>query len=232
MKVGILSDAHGNPQGLLSCLKFFKSEQVDQIYFLGDAVGYMPDWKGVFELLEKYNVICLKGNHDQMAIDRKPPKKNKVYRITQELKTENEKFLKHVQTLSPSKSINILNKEIMLVHGSPWQQLDGYVYPNTDMERFKLIDADAVFMGHTHRPFIKTVHGKLIVNVGSCGLPRDEGSLVSCAIYNISKNKCEIFRIPQNVEKIISVFGEQLHSSVIDCLRRHDDSYFGILVSK
>ena len=233
MKVGIVSDAHGNPLGLLACLKFLVEEGVDELYFLGDAVGYMPDWKGVFELLESYNVVCLRGNHDQMAIDDvELPRKNKIYGITPELKAENANFLSRAATWPTSTSKEILNRNIMFVHGSPWQQLDGYVYPDTDLRRFATIDADAVFMGHTHRPFVKNIQGKLVVNVGSCGLPRDDGSLVSCAIYDISTNECEIYRIPQDIENIISVFGTQLHSTVIECLRRHDDNYYGVLVDK
>lgn len=232
MKLGILSDAHGNPHGLLKCLQFFEDEQVDQVYFLGDAVGYMPDWKGVFELLEKYNVICLLGNHEQMAINKELPNKNKVYGITKKLKAENIKSLRKAENFSPSMSINILNKDILLVHGAPWQPLDGYVYPNSDMEGFKSVDADAVFMGHTHHPFIKNIQGKLIVNVGSCGLPRDIGNLVSCAIYDVSENACQIYRIRQDIDSIISAYGTQLHSSVINCLKRYDDSFYGVLVNR
>jgi hypothetical protein len=66
--------------------------------------------------------------------------------------------------------------------------------------------------------------------VGSCGLPRDTGNLVSCAIYDVSKHDCEIYRIPQNVENIISFFGSQIHPTVMSCLRRHDDNYYGTLV--
>ena len=231
MKIGVVSDAHGNPFGLLACLEFLVEEGADQLYFLGDAVGYMPAWKGVFELLENYNVVCLRGNHDQMAIDNvELPRKNEIYGITPALKSENKVSLSCVAAWPTSRSIKILNRSIMFVHGSPWQQLDGYVYPDTDMERFVTIEEDVVFMGHTHRPFIKDVQDKLIVNVGSCGLPRDTGNLVSCAIYDVSKNDCEIYRIPQNVENIISFFGSQIHSTVMNCLRRDDDNYYGTLV--
>jgi len=232
MKIGIISDAHGNPSGLLACLNFFKSKQINKIYFLGDAVGYMPDWKGVFELLDKFNVICIRGNHDQMALEIELPKKNTIYNITQELKVENYNSLKKVEKWPTSRSIKMQNNNIMFVHGSPWNQLNGYIYPNTDMEKFMKVDEDVVFMGHTHRPFIKNLGNKLIVNTGSCGLPRDIGSLVSCSTYNTETNECKIHRIPQDIENIISIYGSQLHHSVINCLRRNDNNYYGELIDK
>ena len=50
MKIGILSDAHGNPHGLNRCLTALKREGAERLYFLGDAVGYLPDWKDVLVL--------------------------------------------------------------------------------------------------------------------------------------------------------------------------------------
>jgi putative phosphoesterase len=231
MKIGIVSDAHGNRLGLLACLKFLVREGVEELYFLGDAVGYMPDWKGVFESLDNYNVVCLRGNHDQMAIDDlELPLKHRAYGITRKLKAENAQFLSWAATWPTSISKEISSKKIMFVHGSPWQKLNGYVYPDSDMQRFATVDADVVFMGNTHRPFVKNINGKIVVNVGSCGLPRDAGNLLSCAIYDISSNNCMIYRIPHDVENVISLFGDDLHSTVIDCLRRHDDNYYGVLV--
>ncbi len=41
MKIGVLSDAHGNPDGLKMCIDFFIQKKVGKIYFLGDAIGYL-----------------------------------------------------------------------------------------------------------------------------------------------------------------------------------------------
>ena len=44
MKAGIISDAHGNLAALQLSLNFLlKCQQVDCIYYLGDAIGYFPD---------------------------------------------------------------------------------------------------------------------------------------------------------------------------------------------
>ena len=42
MKFGILSDVHANLEALEVALKFLRDAEVDEIVFLGDAVGYVP----------------------------------------------------------------------------------------------------------------------------------------------------------------------------------------------
>lgn len=232
MRIGFVSDAHGNPEGLSVCLKFLKAQSVDKIYFLGDAVGYMPDWAGVFSLLDEYEVECLQGNHDHMALGGViDPRRNLVYRLTPELIDANTPYLSRATERPSSITIDVDKRKLLLVHGSPSQPLDGYVYPDSSVEGFESVKADTVFMGHTHRPFIRRAYGRYLVNVGSCGLPRDVGNLASCAIYDVSKDECAIYRIPFDVEKIICTYRDDLHASVINCLQRRGDNYFGNLIA-
>lgn len=231
MRIGFISDAHGNPAGLSVCLEYLRAQGTDKICFLGDAVGYMPDWAGVFALLDEYQVKCLRGNHDQMALERViDPQRNLVYRITPELIDENACYLSRAASWPASITMEVGQRELLLVHGSPSQMLDGYVYPDSSVEDFELIKADAVFMGNTHRPFVRRVYGKCLVNVGSCGLPRDVGNLASCAIYDVERDECTVYRIPFDTEQIIETYKDELHRSVVDCLRRRAENYFGILV--
>ena len=44
MKIGLLSDAHGNPDGLANCISVLRSRGAERLFFLGDAVGYLPRW--------------------------------------------------------------------------------------------------------------------------------------------------------------------------------------------
>jgi putative phosphoesterase len=231
MWIGFVSDAHGNPTGLSVCLEYLRAQGTDKICFLGDAVGYMPDWAGVFALLDEYQVECLRGNHDQMAIERMiDTQKNLVYQITPELIDANAFYLLRAASWPTSISMEIGQKELLLVHGSPSQALDGYVYPDSSVKDFESIKANTVFMGNTHRPFVRRVYGKCLVNVGSCGLPRDVGNLASCAIYDVERDECMVYRIPFDAEQIIRVHKDELHRSVIDCLRRRTGNYFGIPV--
>jgi len=66
--IGLLSDAHGNPLGLRSCLAALRAAGAAQVYFLGDAVGYLPGEAEVIEILRSEGVICQRGNHEGMLL--------------------------------------------------------------------------------------------------------------------------------------------------------------------
>ena len=68
MKFGILSDVHGNLEALEVALNFLDKARVDDILFLGDAVGYGPNPNEVCALLRERCVHSVIGNHDAAAI--------------------------------------------------------------------------------------------------------------------------------------------------------------------
>lgn len=218
MKIGFISDAHGNPVGLSNCLEFFNKNGIDKIYFLGDAVGYLPRWSEVLKLLRDNDVICLRGNHDEMVLNNShPEEKSDIYRFMPEYVESIDTYLDWMRTWPLSIDAEVAGRKLLLVHGSPSELLTGYIYPWTDLSSLESVDADCIVMGHTHRPFIRHVAGKLVVNIGSCGLPRDVGNLSSCGILDIANFKFEIYRIKFDVEHAIED-AEKLHSSVIKCL--------------
>ena len=57
MVIGLLSDAHGNPLGLRSCLAALRAAGAGQVYFLGDAVGYLPGEAEVIDILLAEGVV-------------------------------------------------------------------------------------------------------------------------------------------------------------------------------
>ncbi|MCP3678298.1 MAG: metallophosphoesterase family protein [Deltaproteobacteria bacterium] len=64
--IGIISDAHGNPFGLQACIDKLRKKGIKKIYFLGDAVGYLPLAGEVLEILKQEDVSSIMGNHDAM----------------------------------------------------------------------------------------------------------------------------------------------------------------------
>ena len=68
MKFGILSDVHANLEALEVALKFLRDAEVDEIVFLGDAVGYGPNPNEVCELLRDNCLHACVGNHDAAVI--------------------------------------------------------------------------------------------------------------------------------------------------------------------
>jgi len=221
VKIGILSDAHGNHIGFDKCINYL-SEHSDVIYYLGDAVGYQPFGNVIIDKLRRLGCHCLLGNHESMLVGQIPftDENADVYKIEQCRKDLSEENISYIQTLLPYKELKISHRKILFVHGDPINPLDGYVYPNTDLDKFGYLDYDVVLMGHTHRPFKAKVNKTLFVNVGSCGLPRDVGNKMSFAVLNTDTIEVELKDIRIDTELLISTFAPFVHSSVIELYKR------------
>ena len=204
--LGFLSDAHGNPFGLRASIERLRQNEVKKIFFLGDAVGYMPMADEVLSILKKEKVTPIMGNHDAMLSGLLPinPQEDKIYGLEQLRKTMDKDKIHQVSSWPRRLELEVEGRRILLVHGSPWEELTDYVYPDGDLAAFESLGFSAIFLGHTHRPFCKKVGETLVVNVGSCGMPRDEGNLASCVLYDTCKNDAKIIRVPFDVGAVLS----------------------------
>ena len=64
MRIALLSDVHGNLPALRSVLADVDAAGVDEIWCLGDLVGYGAEPDGCVELARERCDLCLAGNHD------------------------------------------------------------------------------------------------------------------------------------------------------------------------
>ena len=64
MRVAVISDVHGNVQALEAVLEAIDAAQVDEIWCLGDVVGYGADPVRCMEIVDERAAVCLAGNHD------------------------------------------------------------------------------------------------------------------------------------------------------------------------
>lgn len=73
LKIGVISDVHGNDIALKTVIEDMKKELIDGIIFLGDLIAGGPNPKNTLDMLRKSNVLSwIKGNTDivyQEAID-------------------------------------------------------------------------------------------------------------------------------------------------------------------
>lgn len=223
---GLVSDAHGNPVGLRESLGALRKRGVGTVFFLGDALGYLPHVAGVLNILREEGAICLKGNHEAMALGDLPmdARREDVYALQPARNALGATDLAYINDwpdriwLTEPRS----GRRILLVHGGMPEPLTTYTYPDSPVSALVDSGADVVFCGHTHRPFVKKSHNLHVVNVGSCGLPRDIGNLASCVIYDALSDTAEIIRVEFDAEEVIASCDtfRPLHASVRDCLRR------------
>ncbi|MGD2253898.1 MAG: metallophosphoesterase family protein [Anaerolineales bacterium] len=235
MKLGLISDAHGNPMALRNCIRVLERRRVDEVYFLGDAVGYMPGVSEVLAILQSSGAKCQKGNHEAMLLGEIPLREDKdlVYKIRSARERISKEDLEFIRSWPDHRSIMVDDRSLLLVHGSPEDYLNGYVYSQEDLQLESLRAHDAVFMGHTHYPFVADFHGHQVVNTGSCGLPRDQGDLSSFAIYDSSAHHTTILRLLFNSRAVIEYYGkDEIAPEVVECLHRRSPDVFGVMAEQ
>jgi len=222
MIVGFVSDAHGNPDGLAACLSTLDRQGAERIYFLGDAVGYLPEENVVLDLLRSRGAVCIRGNHDAMLLGNLaiPEGRDAVYRLAGARARLHARHREWMRDWPDRLALDLGGCRLLLVHGSPADPLQGYVYPDSDLAPFATLPFDLVAMGHTHRPFVAGRGPVTAMNVGSSGMPRDAGSLASCAVYDTSARTAEILRVPFDAAGLVARWGDRIDPSAASLLRR------------
>ena len=69
MKIAIISDIHGNLEGLTKAFEIIDAKGVEHVYCLGDIIGYGANPNECISMLRSRNVLSTIGNHDQAVID-------------------------------------------------------------------------------------------------------------------------------------------------------------------
>lgn len=231
MKVGFLSDAHGNPHGLAACLHHLERQGAARLYYLGDSVGYFPEENEVLDLLRASGAACIRGNHEAMLLGAMavPEGRERMYRLEGARARLRAGHRAWIESWPERLEIDVAGRTFLLVHGSPDAPLTGYVYPDTDLTPFSDLGRSGVLMGHTHRPFLSRAGTVDVVNVGSCGMPRDAGNLASCALFDGSR--FTIFRLPFDAQALVGRWGSGIDPAAAACLLRvPEDHLVGTLV--
>lgn len=68
MKLGIVTDIHGNVEALDVALRAFDEEGIDEIWSLGDMIAMGPDSNEVMARLIDRGVKMISGNHDEAVL--------------------------------------------------------------------------------------------------------------------------------------------------------------------
>jgi predicted phosphodiesterase len=228
----IISDIHGNLEGLEAVLADIKSQGIEEIYCLGDIVGYGPNPRECIDLVMQCKA-CLLGNHDQGALfdpeGFNSGAERAIFWTRKMLETGdpagNERRWEFLGELPRM----IRDGDYLFVHGSARNPLNEYVFPEDiynqrKMERiFSLVDKYC-FQGHTHIPGVFTEdlnflapedidfkytlgNKKVLVNVGSVGQPRNGDNRSSYVILNDSEIRFQrvSYELEKTAEKIYAI---------------------------
>src|SRR5436305_2054190 len=133
MRVAIVSDIHGNRQAFEAVLEEIAASTCQEMWCLGDLVGYGADPDHCVELAKNHAAICLAGNHDLGVTGGLPLEMfsrgaELAARWTQEtISAETRTFL---EGLEPS----ALDEQIGLFHASPRDPVWEYVLSDLQAE--------------------------------------------------------------------------------------------------
>lgn len=206
MKIAVLSDIHSNLAALKAVLEDLP--QVDEIFCLGDVVGYAAEPNEVVELLRDKVTRCVMGNHDYAAVTGDVSGMNQLaaHAAIWTNKNLTERNLKFLRSLPLESKVKLSGKTIYLAHGSPRDPLWEYVFPDVSnsslLEIIKGIDADFLLLGHTHVPMQRKIFGKWVLNPGGVGQPRDLDPRASYMIIELEEEpRIEFKRVKYNIDE-------------------------------
>lgn len=154
MKVGMISDVHGDYGALEKTIKKLKTEhQVSRILCAGDLVGRGPKPNEVIECLRRHEIVTVRGNHDEF-----------LYGISE----DNVVYLKNLLIDWKGK---IGGLRVFMCHGKPGNNMWGMYRDHLSQTYLKMVlkslKVDVLVTGHTHIPLFMQVKEGVLVNPGS-----------------------------------------------------------------
>jgi predicted phosphodiesterase len=222
VKALIVSDVHSNLEAFQSVVSDAEHRGgFDEVWSLGDLVGYGPDPGAVIDLLGQFTHRAVVGNHDLASIDELSLEAFNDHATEANIWTagrlteDQKKYL----GLQPMK---LELGEFCLVHGSPRDPVWEYVVSNSAaVASFNHFDTFRCLVGHSHIPFICRRTGvdvaefrvptlddalplnddRMIINPGSVGQPRDGDPRASYAVYDSDDETITHHRAEYDISK-------------------------------
>ncbi len=219
MRYAILADIHANLAALTAVLDDIKGKgEVDEIWCLGDIVGYGPEPGECIKLMRQLKAVCVVGNHDLGAIGKlglsyfNPAAAEACQWTGGKLNPVDARYLEDLpRTLQKG--------DFLLVHGSPAEPITEYVISTSIAEKnFSFFQEHFCLAGHTHVPHafkmenetcssisllpgIGLVMGnhRMIINPGAVGQPRDKDPRASYAIYDSEGQMLRLYRVDYDI---------------------------------
>ncbi len=200
MRLALLSDIHGNLPALEAVLDEIDAAEVEEVWCLGDVVGYGAQPNECTTLVRDRCAVSLVGNHDLAALDQIDistfsPAAAAAVRWTRAEMTEGTS--EYLRGLEPADDTH----EIALYHASPRDPVWEYVlWPDQAAQCIRAQARRVSFIGHSHVALFFALaderdgaaepldargaqaaagttldlgRGRWLVNPGSVGQPRD-----------------------------------------------------------
>ncbi len=223
MRVAVIADIHSNLAALEGSLADIDEADIEEIWCLGDVVGYGPEPDACAELIRERCALCLAGNHDlavlgDLEIEAFSETAAKAVTWTREIiGEETVEFLRGLEPVGRRDGV-------ALYHASPRDPIWEYVL--TGEQADACLDAQAeriCLIGHSHvalfftrldgaRGSVRGAQasdgalldvggGKWLVNPGSVGQPRDGDPRAAWLALDTEAETARFHRVEYDVER-------------------------------
>ena len=218
MRVAVISDVHSNLQALEAVLEDANEAVIDELWCLGDVVGYGGRPSECLALVRERAAICLGGNHDLVVsgvldIDHFTSDAGVAARWTRSVLTPDE--LETLAMLSPSGE----RENVSLFHGSIRDPIWEYVLTaEVANAALRAQTTDLALVGHSHVQLALTLGetgldggkaeagqelelaGKQLLNPGSVGQPRDRDPRAAWLLVDTEVASARFMRTSYEIE--------------------------------
>ncbi len=231
MRVGFISDIHGNFEALEVALSRLSREGVDRVVCAGDLVGYGADPIKCVEAVQKTADVVVAGNHDWAAVGKTDITYFNIYGRKAIVWTSNV-LPPHQRKFLADLDLSYADESWCVVHSTPHRPQDwNYILtPGDALRQFEFFEKRICFVGHSHVPAVFSEKGgafgisipfneeslllqltpddRYIINVGSVGQPRDGDPRGCVVIFDADELTVKFIRffypVDRAQEKIIS----------------------------
>jgi diadenosine tetraphosphatase ApaH/serine/threonine PP2A family protein phosphatase len=218
--VAVISDVHANWHALEAVLAEVEREEPDELWCLGDLVGYGPRPNPCCAAVERRAALCLAGNHDlgvlgTLDLDEFAGDAAVAARWTRGVLAEGSRAF--LQSLGSSSE----REGVELFHASPRDPVWEYVLSaEAARSALDLTRAPLVLVGHSHVPLAITLEaevldgglapsgtesqrgpGRRLLNPGSVGQPRDGDPRAAWLLLDLGAGVASFRRVEYEVER-------------------------------
>lgn len=212
MKIGLISDIHGNLRALNKVLSLLYAQPVDLILCAGDLVCYGAHCNHVLDLLRSCAIPCVVGNYDAAvawdwpSASRKPssPETEPLKQAALDWTKRNlhSKHCDYLRGLPWTMSYWLDGLRIMVLHAG-LQHLDEWYTteePQPLIELAAQVRADIVVLGHTHQAYACEVEyapgsKTLFINPGAVGRALDGDPRAAYAVLQTETRRVQQHRV-------------------------------------
>ncbi len=203
--LAIIGDIHTEDQYLATALNFSQQQAVDAILAVGDIADGHGDINQCCQLLQQYQVITVKGNHDRWLLMEQLRHLSHADQ-RQDISIQTYDYLTQLpQTID----LTTIGGKLLLCHGLGENDMaslkpddDGYALEN-NLELKALLSSDYqwVIHGHTHQVMVRYLKPIWFLNAGT--LKRSHTS--HFMIVDLSQKQVKLYQIAHADTKIMLV---------------------------